>query len=211
MYRFLFLMGLSLQGLGVLAQYPGYKLWNQTDVFKKSFAQASDATSSIQADFLQEKSLTMLSEKINSTGRFMYRKKDQVRLEYLQPYPYLVILNAGKLYLKDGQKENKISAGSNPIFKQINRIMIDCVSGTMLDNPDFESRIFENEGTWLIEFKPRAKNLKDLYKNINLVLDKKDFTASSISMYEVSGDKTIIRFQNKQINAQIPDSAFNIP
>jgi len=211
MRRFLFLVLLTLQGICGRGQYNGYTEWNQVEVFKKSFAQASAATESIQADFIQEKSLTMLSEKIRSTGKFKYQRKDKVRMEYLQPYTYLVILNGGKLYMKDGQKENKISAGSNPVFKQINRIMIDCVSGSMLDNPDFQARIFENSGSWLVEFKPLAKNLTEMYKNINVTLDKKDFTASSIAMYEVSGDKTILHFQNKQLNAQIPDSVFTIP
>lgn len=132
-------------------------------------------------------------------------------MEYTHPYPYLLILNGGKIYVRDGQKESRFSAGSNPVFQQVNRILIDCVSGNMLDNPDFQYRIFENAGSWLIEFRPQARNLKELYKNINIVLDKKDFTASTIGMYDASGDKTILRFQNKELNAQIPDSRFNIP
>ena len=196
------------QGKG---QYPGYTELKNTEAFKKTFVQSTGNTESIQADFIQEKSLTMLSEKIISNGKFRFRKKDKLRMEYLQPYTYLLILNGGKIYVKDGQKENKISAGSNPVLKQVNRILIDCVSGSMLDNPDFKSRIFENPASWLIEFKPLARNLKELYKNINIVLDKKDFTASSIGMYDASGDKTIIRFQNKELNAQIPESVFQIP
>ena len=81
----------------------------------------------------------------------------------------------------------------------------------MLDNPDFQSRIFENSGSYLVELIPIAKNLKELYKNINILIDKKDYTATAIEMFELSGDKTIIRFQNKVLNAQIKDSVFNIP
>jgi outer membrane lipoprotein-sorting protein len=165
----------------------------------------------LQADFIQEKTLTMLSEKIISSGKFSFRKTDRLRMEFTNPFSYLLILNGGKIYVKDGQKENKISAGSNPLVQQVNRILIDCVSGNMLDNPDFQNRIFENSTTWLIEFRPVPRNLKELYKNINIVLDKKDFTASSIGMYDASGDKTIIRFQNKELNVKIPDSQFNIP
>jgi outer membrane lipoprotein-sorting protein len=211
MYRLMILTILSLFCLNSRGQYTGYTEVNNPEIFKKSFAQAAAATQSIQADFTQEKSLTMLSEKIVSTGKFRFRRKAKLRMEYLQPYTYLMILNDGKIYLKDGLKENKIAAGSNPVFKQVNRILIDCVSGSMLDNPDFRSRIYENAGSWLIEFTPQVKNLRDLYKNINIVLDKKDFTASSIGMYEASGDKTIIRFQNKEINVQIPDSVFTMP
>ena len=194
-----------------VAQYPGYILLNHPETFKKSFAQATATTESIQSDFKQEKSLSMLSENINSNGKFWYRKNDKIRMEYVQPYSYIMILNGGKIFTKEGQKENKISANSNKVFQQINRILIDCVGGSMLDNPDFQSRIFENSGTYLVELIPIAKNLKELYKNINILIDKKDYTATAIEMFELSGDKTIIRFQNKVLNAQIKDSVFNIP
>jgi outer membrane lipoprotein-sorting protein len=211
MNRFLILAGLFFCCLNSRGQYPGYTEVKNAESFKKSFLASTSATESIQADFIQEKTLTMLSEKIVSSGKFCFRKKDRLRMEYVQPYPYLLILNGGKIYVRDGQKESKISAGSNPVFQQVNRILIDCVSGNMLDNPEFQYRIFENAGSWLIEFKPMASNLKEHYKNINIVLDKKDFTASAIGIYDATGDKTIMRFQNKQLNAQIPDSQFNIP
>jgi outer membrane lipoprotein-sorting protein len=211
MHRIYILAGLFFYCLNSQGQYTGYNEIKNSEAFKKTLADSTSAIESLQADFVQEKTLTMLSEKIISSGKFSFRKKDRLRMEYTKPFLYLLILNSGKIYVKDGQKENKISAGSNPVFRQVNRILIDCVSGNMLDNPDFQNRIFENTSSWLIEFKPLAKNLKELYKNINIVLDKKNFTASSIGMYDASGDITIIRFQNKELNVRIPDSQFNIP
>jgi outer membrane lipoprotein-sorting protein len=193
------------------AQYPGYALSNHPEIFKKSFTETTASIESIQSDFSQEKTLTMLSDKMNSTGKFWYRKKDRLRMEYIHPYPYLMILNDGKIFVKDGQKENHFSANSSKIFQQINRILIDCVSGNILNNADFQARIFENAVSFLIEFHPVAKNLKELFKNINIVIDKKTYSAITVEMIEVSGDNTIIRFQNKVLNAPIPDSVFNIP
>jgi outer membrane lipoprotein-sorting protein len=193
------------------AQYDGFSLLNNAESFKKSFAVATATTECIQSDFSQEKTLTMLSEKMYSAGKFSYKKKGRLRMEYLQPYQYLMILNDGKIFIKEGQKENKISANSNKVFHQVNRILIDCISGNMLENTDFQSRVFESPRSFLVELRPVAKNLKDQYKNINIVIDRKDYTAISIEMYELSGDKTIIRFQNKELNAHIPDSTFNIP
>jgi outer membrane lipoprotein-sorting protein len=211
MSKSLFISCLFFYSLQSIAQYPGFTELKNPEVFKKQFIESAKTTESIQADFIQEKSLTMLSEKIISNGRFQFRKNDKLRMEYLHPFTYLMILNDGKIYIKDGQKENTISASANPVLKQVNQILIECLSGSMLDNPDFQSHIYENTGSWLIEFKPIAKKLKELYKNINIVLDKKDFTASSIGMYDASGDKTIIRFQNKELNAQISESLFKIP
>ena len=202
---------LILISLHSQAQHAGYTLSNHPETFRKSFSEATASIESIQSGFSQEKTLTMLSEKMNSTGKFWYKKKDKLRMEYIQPYPYLMILNGGKIFVKDGQKENQFSANSSKIFQQVNRILIDCVSGNMLNNPDFQARIYENAGSFLIEFQPVAKNLKELYKNINIVIDKKEYTATVVEMIEVSGDKTIIRFQNKVLNASIPDSVFNIP
>lgn len=211
MIKRIVLISLIFSVLYSKGQYQGYVLLSHPDAFKKAFAQATSVTVSIQSDFSQEKSLTMLSEKINSTGKFWYQKKDKLRMEYIRPYSYIMILNAGKIFIEEGQNKNTMSANSNKVFQQVNRILIDCVSGNMLDNTDFQSRVFENAGTYLIELKPLAKNLRALYKNINIAIDKKDYSAINIEMFEVSGDTTIIRFQNKELNAPIPDSVFNIP
>jgi outer membrane lipoprotein-sorting protein len=192
------------------AQYSGYTLLIHPEIFKKNLGEATSATLTIQSDFSQEKSLTMLKEKLISTGKFWFEKKDKLRMEYLHPYTYLMVLNAGRIFVRDGQKENKISANSNKALQQVNRILIDCVSGKTLENTDFRSRVFESGSSYMIELIPLDKNLSTIYKNINIVIDKKDYSANSVEMYELSGDKSILRFQNKIINASIPDSIFTI-
>ncbi|MEI9944613.1 MAG: outer membrane lipoprotein carrier protein LolA [Chitinophagaceae bacterium] len=131
-------------------------------------------------------------------------------MEYNHPYQYLMILNKDKVYIKDAQKENKISSRSNKLFQQINKIMIDCMQGTALNNPDFKTRIFGNKNNSLIELTPVTKGLKELFKNINVIVDNKDFSVASIEMQEIGGDNTLIRFTNKELNAAIPDSLFTI-
>ena len=194
----------------IKAQYPGYTAIADIAKFKTEFAAATIKTLSIKSDFVQEKNLSMLSEKITSKGKFWFKKESQVRMEYNQPYQYLMILNKDKIYVKDGQKENKISTKSNKMFQQINKIMIDCMQGTALNNPDFKTRVFENKTTALVELVPVTKGLKDLFKTITVIVDKKDYSVSSIQMQENSGDNTIIRFINKELNANIPDALFII-
>ena len=178
--------------------------------FKTAFSAATQKTASVKADFTQDKNLSMLSEKITSKGNFWFKKDSRVRMEYNQPFKYLMILNKDKVYVKDGQKESKVSTKSNKMFQQINKIMIDCMQGTMLENADFKTRIFENKNNTLVELTPVAKGMKELFKSINVIVDKKDFSVLSIEMNELSGDNTIMRFTNKELNASIPDTLFDI-
>lgn len=192
------------------AQYTGYAPVTDLSTFKNEFSSATKKIVSIKSDFIQEKNLSMLSEKIISKGKFWFKKENQVRMEYSQPFTYLMILNNDKVFIKDGQKENKISTKSNKLFQQINKIMIDCLQGTALNNPDFKTRVFENKNTTLVELTPVTKGLKELFKSINIIVDKKDFSVVSIDMQELSGDNTLLRFSNKEINATIPDTLFTI-
>lgn len=199
-----------LLGLPAAAQYPGYTAVADFGKFKEQFAAATQKTNSIKSNFVQEKNLAMLSEKITSKGKFWFRKESQVRMEYTQPYQYLMVINKDKVYVKDGQKENKVSTKSNKLFQQINRIMIDCMQGTALNNPDFKTKVFESKGTYMVELTPTSKNMKDLFKTVNLVVDKKDYGVGSIEMHEPSGDETVIRFVNKELNTTLPDALFDI-
>jgi outer membrane lipoprotein-sorting protein len=201
---------LLCMAIAVQAQYAGYSPVVDLAKFKVDFAVAAQKTNSIKSDFVQEKNLSMLLEKITSKGKFWFKKESQVRMEYNQPFQYLMILNKDKVFVKDGQKENKVSAKSNKLFQQINKMMIDCMQGTALNNTDFKTRVFENKTTSLVELTPVVKGMKELFKFINVVVDKKDFSVVSIQMQELSGDNTTIRFTNKELNAALPDSLFTI-
>lgn len=201
---------LLYMAVAVQAQYAGYSPVVDLTKFKTDFAVAAQKTNSIKSDFVQEKNLSMLSEKIISKGKFWFKKESQVRMEYNQPFQYLMILNKDKVFVKDGQKENKVSAKSNKLFQQINKMMIDCMQGTALNNTDFKTRVFENKTTSLVELTPVVKGMKELFKFINVVVDKKDFSVVSIQMQELSGDNTTLRFTNKELNAVLADSLFAI-
>ncbi len=210
MRKLLIALFFLLMGACLKAQYPGYSPVADLPKFKLEFAAASKKTSSVKSDFIQEKNLSMLSEKIVSKGKFYFKKDSRVRMEYLVPFQYLMIINKDKVFIKDGQKENKISTKSNKLFQKINTIMIDCMEGTALENTDFKTTVFENKNTALIELTPVSKGLKELFKNINITINKKDFSVTTILMQEISGDNTLIHFTNKELNVTIPDTIFYI-
>jgi outer membrane lipoprotein-sorting protein len=196
--------------MNATAQYNGYKLVANTEAFRQQFAKASQATQSIQCDFVQNKNLSMLSDKIVSTGKFWFKRDNKVKMEYVKPSYYLLVINGNNIKTKDGQKENHVSAKSNKMFEQVNKMMIDCVQGTALDNKSFTTRVFENGPTYLVEMVPTTKSLQGIFKNINLTVDKKDYSVTKMDMVEQSGDNTDISFLHKQTNINIPDEVFSV-
>lgn len=196
--------------LNMQAQYPGYKSIGDLGHFQEVFTSTAKSTQSIKSDFTQEKELSLLSEKIISKGKFWFKKENKVRMEYQQPFQYLMIINGSNVYIKDGQKENKISAKSNKLFQQINKITVDCIQGTVLNNPEYKILVFENNQGFLIELSPSAKALREFFKNINIFVSKKDYSVTKLELHEQSGDKTVISYQNKELNTNLPDALFTI-
>lgn len=194
--------------ISVFGQYPGYNSVGNIPAFKKEFQQQSAQVLSIQSNFTQEKILTALTEKITSTGKFWFKRSNKVKIEYLKPFTYLMVMNEDKMLIRDDQKENRINVKSNKLFQQVNRIMIDCVQGSILDSKDFSTKVFENDKTYLLEMTPISKSLREFFQTIVLKVDKKDYSVNFIEMNEPSGDKTSILFTDKKLNAQISDAIF---
>lgn len=190
------------------AQYPGYKSINDLATFKKQFAVESAKVQSITSDFVQQKELLALTETITSSGKFWFKRSNRVRIDYTKPFTYRMVMNGDKMMVKDDQKESRINVKSNKLFQQVNKIMIDCVQGTILDSKDFTTRVFENDKTYLLEMTPVSKTLKEFFQTIVLSVEKKDYSVKSIDMNEPSGDKTTITFSNKVLNAQVADEVF---
>src|SRR5687767_16001805 len=106
------------------AQYGEYRPITDLSGFKKKFAIESAKVMSISSDFTQDKTLMALTEKITSSGKFWFKRNNRVRIEYLKPFSYLLVMNGDKMLVKDSEKESKINVKSNRLFQQVNRIMI---------------------------------------------------------------------------------------
>jgi outer membrane lipoprotein-sorting protein len=191
-------------------KYPGYRAINEPVQFKQHFSESATTIQSFKADFIQEKSMIALTEKISSKGKLWFKRDKKVRMDYTAPFTYKMVINGDKMSVKDAEKETHLNASSNKLLQQVNRIMVDCMQGTILDSKDFSSRIFENDHNYLIELTTTSKNLKSFLSQIVLVVEKKDNLPHSIELNEPSGDKTTIVLKNKIINSQLQDEVFSL-
>ena len=192
----------------VHAQHKGYSSVEDLETFKESFSKESAKIQTIVSSFTQEKQLIALTETITSTGEFWFKRSNRVRIDYKKPFVYRMIMNGDKILIRDEQKENRINVRSNKLFQQVNRIMLDCIQGSILTSKDFTTRVFENDKYYLLELTPAGKGLSDFFDVILLKVDKRDHSVASIEMIEPGGDKTLMTFTDKRINTPLNDEVF---
>lgn len=177
---------------------------------KAKIENMSKTTSSIEADFTQEKNLSILSEKIISKGHFVFKKINLLRWEYISPSKYLIVINKDKVIIKDEKKTNKYEMNSNKVFKEINDLMLSCVQGTVFKSNKFKTHYYENDKYYKLELWPLAKNMKETLKKINLYFDKNVTSVAKMEMIENNDDLTLLEFYNKKLNAPISETIFTV-
>lgn len=180
--------------------------------FKAGLAATARTTKSIESNFMQEKHLAMLSENIKTRGKFYFLKEDKLRWEYTEPFKYLFILNGGKIFIKDDNRESKFDVNSNKMFREINVILMGSVQGTLLnDQKRFSAGFFENKMSYIVKLRPLTSQLKQSLSEIIINFDKTDYSVTRMEMHEPSGDYTKIDFTGKKINIPVDNEKFIIP
>ena len=192
----------------IVSYSQNFKTVKDTAALKLKIETMSKNMLSIESDFIQEKNLSMLSEKITSKGHFVFKKDNLLRWEYLTPSKYLIIINHNKIMIKDEKKTSNYDMNSNKVFKEINDIMLSCVQGTIFKSRKFKTNYFENEKFYKLELLPQEKNMKNTFKKINLFFDKNVTSVAKLEMIESNNDSTLLDFINKKTNAPIAETLF---
>lgn len=188
----------------------GYTPIENTRSLQNDLTKNTSLIRSLTSDFVQTKHMSMLEDKVISKGKFYYKQNNKVRIEYQSPFQYIMILNGGQMIVKDENKSNKINMRQSKTLQSANKVMIDCMRGTILENTDFQSRAYENKTQYLLLIEPKDNAMKALFQKIQVVLSKKDFSVQRWSMYEKGGDFTDMDFVNQQKNTDLPDALFNV-
>ena len=172
--------------------------------------QASAKTETIVSDFIQEKHLEYLDAVIESSGKFWFKKDDQLRWEYTEPFKYIIVINDGKFIISDEGDVSEYDTKSNKAFKKINDLIINSVSGGLLEGDEFDVTAFENSTTYLVKLIPKNSDMEKVLSNIEMTFDKTNLSVSQIVMRESEQDFTIMKFTNKRFNDKISEDIFTI-
>ncbi len=201
---------LILLSYTVSAQPAGYKKLVDITSFKAELSKANTGLNNISSDFKQVKNLSLLAEKIHSKGKFFFMKPGMVRIEYTEPYYYLMVMNGSKMLVKDEQKTNKINTGNSKMMQSVNRVMVDCMQGTVFANPDFKTTAYQDGGRYLLSLVPATADMKKLFEQIDVYMNKVGMDVVKLVMTEVGGDFTAMEFYNTKHNSSLNEVLFKV-
>lgn len=178
---------------------------------KSHIREVAQKTKTISCDFVQEKEMSMISEKIVSRGQFYLKKEKMLRWEYSQPFSYVIIIHGDEISIRDENKVSQFSMQSNKVFAEINRVILGSLQGTLLDDEkNFKATFFAHQTAWVVKLQTLTPKLKEFLHEIVIWFDRDEYTVSRLDMNESSGDLTRITFTSKKINQPIADEKFMV-
>jgi len=202
---------LSALSLSLQAQAPkGFADVSNTTALQSSLANSAKNTQTIASDFNQMKHMKMMNDKVSSKGKFYFKKEDKIRIEYTSPFQYLLVMSGGQIMVRDENKTNKINTRNSKTMQSVNKVMMDCMRGTVFTNKDFAVKAYDSKTQYMMQLTPVNSGMKSLFARIDVYIEKSDNSVSKLVMNENGGDYTEMIFTNKKINTALADALFSI-
>ena len=166
-------------------------------------------TSTLQADFRQEKELALMAKPEVSTGTFLYSKPTNVLWTYDAPKRVQMVIADGFLttYYPDLRKAEKVDVKrfEDRIFKYMGATgAIDELARYF----DFTFTDSKSKPTYVLDLTPKNRAVSKRVQRIKLWIDKTTFLTSKIEYVEGDGDITRYEFTKVRINEPVPPSRF---
>ncbi len=207
---YLTMLIIFLPFMSVFGQKEGYRSLENAEAVRQRIQNTSRNILTLQASFTQLKHLSILENDIKSTGMFYFKQKNNLRWEYERPFQYIIVMSGNEIRIKNEGKVRLYDIKSNKLFSEISRMMSILLRGEIFDNTSFSVKLTEGDKDYLATLSPAGEDLKQFLNIVYVYFDKKQLTVNQLRMVENSGDYTLITFQDKKINGEIPDSIFSL-
>jgi outer membrane lipoprotein-sorting protein len=176
----------------------------------KAVENAHVAIKTLSADFTQEKTSTLFTDKVIQKGRLFYKKSGQLlRWEYKSPKPLTLLFNDDQVTLLTDKGP---VSNPNKMLNELGKMIINTINGgNMTVNTNFRINYLKNsqDGSYTAVLTPVNKKIKANYSSIRVILNGKNYLAEKVILNENNGDVTTITFSNMKVNTTLPEGIFN--
>jgi len=171
------------------------------DEIMAKLTQAAASMKSMQCNFTQNKTMSMLAEPTTSKGRMCYVAPDKMKWEYTDPYPFAINVDGEKMTkIADGKEE--ILDTKNRMYQGMMKIIISSATGkNLFDKSTFDVTISSDGNFWRADMKPKKSDMKRMFSTMTFYFEKKRDIINKVVLTEANGDNTTIQFTDIILNA----------
>jgi outer membrane lipoprotein-sorting protein len=163
---------------------------------------------SVQAEFVQEKHLPILSKPLVSKGVFYYQAPRSLRWEYQSPVRSILTVHGGRVrrFISiDEAGFHEESGGGLEAMQVVVEEITQWLAGRFDENPMFQSRLEPGKRIVLV---PKDGAFQKVIQQIVLDLGSESGVMRSVTIYEGENAFTQLTFKNTVLNAKIEDTLF---
>ncbi len=168
----------------------------------------------VQADFTQEKQLSVLNHKVTISGRFALQKPDKLVWIVRDPVKYAIRIEGEEIrqWDEDTNQVQVIHLGGDPTFAAVNQQLQAWFMGDLKTLGDGYDAELEGEHPLRLLFVPKGQSMvAKVIKQIDLTFGKSEQYIDKMVVTEASGDVTTLQFKDTKINQPIPKETWAIP
>jgi outer membrane lipoprotein-sorting protein len=185
----------------------------ETQVFLETMRQALAPIRTLQAEFVQERRVSMFVDTLVTTGVCLFEPPRRLRWELTAPYVSVLVHSAEGVSKFDEEEGHlrKMNLGGEEILTQVLGQVVDWMRGDFARAREAYVMEVRPAGTSrLLTLRPRSEKLRQMLLAIELTVNPENYHVTQVTIRETSEDSVQIRFVREKINEAIPENAFDL-
>jgi outer membrane lipoprotein carrier protein len=168
----------------------------------------------VQADFVQEKRLSVLNHTVTLTGNFALQKPNKLVWIVREPVKYAVRIDGEEIrqWDQDTNQVQVIHLGGDPTFAAVTQQLQAWFMGDYKTLGDSYDVLLLGENPLRLSFIPKGESMvAKALKQVDLTFGKSEQAIEKMVVTESSGDVTTLQFNSTKVNQPIPKETWEIP
>lgn len=193
--------------LGLILLLPFLLAWTGS---WEGFGEASRRITSLDARFVQKKTLPILAKPFVSQGRFLFQSPASLRWEYDDPVRSVLLMHGGvaKRYLRDGATWREESGSSLSVMQTVLAEIVNWQQGLFDANPHFQASLQTGAEPRVI-LVPKEASWKKMIRQIELTPSREQAgVMKTIRVVEDERSFTLLEFHQVRLNRPLPGVLF---
>jgi outer membrane lipoprotein-sorting protein len=163
---------------------------------------------SISSEFSQESHLSVFEETIVSNGRFLFRKPDKLRWEYLHPITEGFALDGDQGVRWTETTKTSFSLRSDPLMNIVARQLLAWATFDLEWLSAEYDIALAGESPVLLKLVPKDTDTSQVLKHLLIEFSVSSNTVQRVEIHDQSGDLTRILFENSHVNTPLDNGIF---